>query len=206
MVAGAISKQLLVQTNNIADQLIRAEIIKAIALGLQDAAINGDGSGATPTGILATNGIGSVVGGATGAAPTWGNIVDLESAILSKNVIGNIAYLTNNKVSGKLKQTLRAANVSGFILEGGYTNGSKLLTTNAIPSNLTKSTSVGVCSALIAGVWSELFMGMWGGLDILVDPYTRADYGEIKLVLNQFADVALRNAEAFSAMKDVLTA
>jgi hypothetical protein len=48
-------------------------------------------------------------------------------------------------------------------------------------------------------------MGMWGGLDIIVDPFTRADYNEIKLVLNQFADVALRNPESFAAMKDALT-
>ena len=206
MIGGAISKQLLVQTNNVAEQLVRDEIIKAMSLGLQDAAINGDGSSNNPTGILATAGIGAVVGGVNGALPTWGNIVDLESAILSKNAQGTIGYLSNAKVTGIFKQTLRAVNVSGFILEGGYTNGGKMAITNAVPSNLTKGTANAICSALIAGIWSELFIGMWGGLDILVDPYTRADYGEIKLVLNQFADVALRNPESFAAMKDVLTA
>ncbi len=205
MVAGAISKQTLVQTNNVADRLIRDEIIKAISLGLQAAAINGGGTPA-PTGILNTSGIGSVVGGTNGLIPTWGNIVDLESAILAANAQGNIAYLTNSKVTGKLKQTLQAAGVPGFIMNGGYTNGSKVYITNAVPSNLTKGTSVGVCSAIIAGIWSDLFIGMWGGLDLVVDPYTRADYNEIKLVLNQFADIACRNPESFAAMKDALTA
>ena len=205
MVGGAITKQLLVQTNNVAEKLIRYEIIQSIARGLQDAAINGSGVGAIPTGILATVGIGSVVGGVNGLVPTYGNIVDLETAITSKNAFGNIAYLSNCKVAGKLKQTLRAPATSGFILDNGITNGSPFVTTNAVPSNLTKGTSAGVCSAIIAGVWSELFIGMWGGLDILVDPYTRADYGEIKMVLNQFADVALRNPESFSAMLDALT-
>lgn len=205
MVAGAISKQLLVQTNNIADRLIRDEIVKAIALGLEAAAINGAGAPA-PTGILNTSGIGSVAGGTNGLAPAWSHIVDLESAISIANGMQNISYLTNSKVVGKLKQTLKASGVAGYILENGNTNGFPLFATNAVPSNLTKGTSSGVCSAIIAGDFSELFMGMWGGLDLVVDPYTRADYNEVKLVLNQFADVALRNAESFAAMKDALTA
>lgn len=206
MVAGAISKQTLVQTNNIADKLIRDELISAISHGIQLAAINGAGAPA-PTGILGTAGIGAVVGGDNGLAAAWSHIVDLESKVLAANAPkGNIAYLTNSKVNGKLKQTLQAAGVPGFIVNGGYTNGSKMFVSNAVPSNLTKGTSEGVCSAIIAGVWSELFIGMWGGLDLVVDPYTRADYNEIKLVLNQFADVACRNAASFAAMKDVLTA
>lgn len=206
MVAGAISKQTLVQTNNIADKLIRDELINAISQGLQNAAINGAGAPA-PTGILGTSGIGAVIGGDNGLAPTWGHIVDLEGKILAANAPqGSIAYLTNSKVVSKLKQTLQAAGVPGFIMSGGYTNGAKVFTTNAVPSTLTKGTSVSVCSAIIAGIWSELFIGLWGGLDLTVDPYTRADYNEIKLVLNQFADVACRNAESFAAMKDALTA
>lgn len=207
MCAGALSKQTLVQTAGIAEMLIRDEIIRAIAGGIEAAAINGAG-GAAPTGILGTTSIGSVAGGADGLAPAWSHIVDLESKITAANQAGDIAYLTNSKVVGKLKQTLKAANVSGYILENGMMNGAKCLATNAVPSNLTKGAGagVGVCSAIIAGVWSELFMGMWGGLDMVVDPFTRADYNEVKLVLNQFADVAVRNPVSFSAMKDALTA
>jgi HK97 family phage major capsid protein len=208
MVAGAISKHLLVQTNNIADQLVRNELIKALSQGIQLAAINGSGVAPVPTGILNTTGIGSVVGGTNGAKPTWGNIVDLETQILQDNVVGEIAYLTNSKVSGYLKQTLKSSGVAGYILENGQMNGCKVAVTNTVPSNLTKgeTTGVEVCSTIIAGVWSELFIGMWGGLDMIVDPYTRADYGEIKLVFDQFADIALRNPESFAAMKDALTA
>ena len=207
MVAGALSKMLLVQTNNVAEMLVRDEIVKAIALGIEAAAINGPGT-AAPTGILGTSGIGSVAGGADGLAPAWSHIVDLEGKILAANASGNISYLTNSKVMAKLKQTLKASNVSGYIVEGGMTNGAKILSTNAVPSDLTKGAGagVGVCSAIIAGDFSELFIGMWGGLDLVVDPFTRADYNEVKLVMNQFADVALRNAASFAAMKDALTA
>lgn len=203
MVAGAITKQLLAQTAGTADKLINMEMLNAIAQGIQAAAINGAGTPA-PTGILNTAGIGSVVGGTDGAIPTWGNIVNLESEIANDNAdMNTLAYLTNTKVRGVLKQTLKASGVAGYIWDGQGMNGYKAFVSNVVPSTLTKGQS-SVASAIILGAWSELFIGLWGGLDIVVDPYSRADYNEVKLVFNQFADVALRNAESFAAMKDAL--
>ena len=204
MVAGAISKMLLNQTGYVADQLIRNELVAAIALGIEAAAINGAGAPA-PTGILNIGGIGSEAGGTNGLAPVWANMVNLESCITTNNVAGTIGYLTNAKVAGKLKQTLKSANVAGYIMEGGQSNGASVAITNAVPSNLVKGTSGATCSAIIAGIWSNLFIGMWGGLDMIVDPYTGATANEVKLVFNQFADVALRQPTAFAAMKDALT-
>ncbi len=205
MVAGALSKQLLVQTANVAEMMIRDELIAALAQGIQNAAINGSGTGAEPIGILNTSGIGSVALGTDGAAIDWANIVKLETEIAQDNVIGDIAYLTNAKVRGKLKTTLKSTGVAGYIWENNEVNGYRAAMTNAVPSNLTKGTGTGL-SAIIAGVWNQLFIGMWGGLDIVVDQFTRADYNEIKLVFSEFADVELRNNETFSASKDVLTA
>lgn len=206
MIAGAISNQLLKQTNGIAENILRNDLIMSIAAGIQLAAINGSGSDA-PTGILNTSGIGSVAMGTNGAVPTWGKIVDLETSIADNNAqLGQISYLTNSKVRGYLKQTLKANGVAGYMMEGNNLNGYQTAVTNAVPSNLTKGESGAVCSAIIAGVFSEMFIGMWGGLDVIVDQYTRADYNETKLVFNQFADIALRNAKSFAAIKDALTA
>jgi len=203
MCAGAISKQLLVQTDSVAEQLIRNELVSALAQGIQNAAINGSGTGAEPTGILNTAGIGSVTLGDNGGTLAWKNLVDLETAIYDKKVIGDIAYLTNPKVRGFLKTTLKNAGVSGFLWENNEINGCKANVTTAMPSTLTKGTGTGL-SSLIAGAWSNLYIGMWGGMDIVVDPYTRSEYNELKLVFNEFADVALRNPEAFSAVKDII--
>jgi HK97 family phage major capsid protein len=205
MVAGAISKQLLVQTAGVAETLVRNELIAAMAQGLQSAAINGAG-GTAPTGILNTVGIGAVAGGTDGLIPTWGNVVDLESEVAIDNaVFMNPGYLTNAKVRGKLKQTLKANGVSGYIWDGEGVNGYKAHVTNGVPSNLVKGGSGAVCSAIIFGYFSELFIGMWGGLDLVVDPYTLKKRNELEIVFNQFADVALRNPESFAAMKDALT-
>ena len=46
------------------------------------------------------------------------------------------------------------------------------MVSNNVPSNLTKGSSSGVCSALIYGNFSDLLIGLFGDSEILVDPYS----------------------------------
>ena len=109
--------------------------------------------------------------------------------------------------SGKLKTTSKVSGQNGFIFEAGETplNGYRAGVTNQVPSNLTKGTANGICSALIFGNWADLVIGQWGALDIMVDPYTGSASGTVRVVALQDADIAVRNAASFAAMKDALT-
>jgi len=53
---------------------------------------------------------------------------------------------------------------------------------NQVPSTLTKGDAVGVCSAIIYGNWADLIIAQWGMLDIIVDPYTASNRGQLKLL------------------------
>ena len=117
-----------------------------------------------------------------------------------------MGYLTNAKVRGKLKTTSKVSGQNGFIWEDGMLNGYKASVSNQVPSNLTKGTSSGVCSAIIFGNWSDLIIGQWGTLDLMVDPYSGSTSGTVRVVALQDVDIAVRNAVSFSAMLDALTA
>lgn len=206
-IAGALSKKLIMQASPDAQQLVQNGLLNAMARGIQNAAINGSGSGANPTGILNTAGIGSVAMGTDGGALDWQSIVDLEKEIAIDNALmGNLSYLTNAKVTSKMKTTLRAAGISGYLMDGGMSNGYKVGVTNAVPSNLVKGGSGAVCSALILGAWDKLLIGLFGGMDIVTDPYSYAGKNELAIWINQYADVALENAAYFAAIKDITTA
>lgn len=204
-----ISKQLLLQSSPDVERMLRDDLATALAVAIDTAGIAGTGSGGQPTGITATSGIGSVAGGANGLAPTWAHIVALESAVGVANAdVGKLHYLTNAAVRGKLKSTAKVSSTDSRMiwdndnLLNGYVPG----ITNSVPSNLTKGSSSGVCSAILFGNFDDLIIAQFGGLDLVVDGVTLATTGMVRVVANTFADVGVRRAASFAAMLDALTA
>lgn len=204
-----ISRKLLLQSSIDVEAFVRRDLATTLALAIDKAALHGTGSNNQPTGIASTSGIGSVVGGTNGAAPTWEHIVKLETEVAIDNAdVGALAYMTNAKVRGKLKATPRTPTYGDIMVwEGNNTplNGYPAYVTNQVRSDLDKGTSTGVCSAIVFGNWNDLLIGMWGGLDILVDPYTGGTSGTWRVVAFQDVDIAVRYPESFAAMLDALT-
>jgi len=207
-----ISKQLLLQSNEDVEAMIRSDIGTALALAMENGALNGTGSGNTPVGLLHSSAgidVTSVVGGTDGAAPDWADIIGLETAVATLNAdINNLGYLTNPKVRGKLKTTSKAGTEAMFVWENGSTplNGYRAEVTTQVPSNGSKGGSTGVTSSILFGNWDDLIVAMWGGLDITVNPYVKDIDGLVRITANTFYDTAIRRVASFAAMKDALTA
>lgn len=204
-----LSRKFMLQSSLSAEQFARNELLQAMMLGIDLAAINGSGTSNQPTGILNTSGIGAVAIGTNGGSLTWQHIVALETSIAAANAdLGNLAYLTNTKVRGALKTTLKSEGVSGYIWQDGDTplNGYRCAVSNQVPSNLTKGSAAGKCSPLIFGNWADLMIAHWGVLDVIVDPYTKGRQGAVVITVLQDVDIAVRNAESFAAVKDIVTA
>jgi HK97 family phage major capsid protein len=202
-----ISRKLLLQSSLDIESFVRNDLATIVGLGMQAQAIKGGGSNEA-VGILATAGIGSVVGGTNGLAPTWKNIVDLETAVAVANAdIGTLGYLTNAVVRGALKNTVKLSNtIAAPVWVDGSTplNGYQAAVTNAVPSNGTKGTGTAL-SSIIFGNFADLMFGIWGGLELQVDPFSAGDSGSIVVRAFQDFDIAVRHAESFSAMTDAIT-
>jgi len=207
------SRRLLLHSSIDIEGFVRADLAMTIAQAILTAAINGSGSSNQPTGILNVNGIGSVAMGTNGAAPTYDSLVDLETAVATANAdVGNLAFLTNSKVRGKLRKTQMFASTNGMPVWGkgretglGDVMGYDAYVTNAVPSNLVKGDSTAICSAAVFGNWADLLIGMWGGLDVMLDPYTGGTAGTKRVVALQDLDIATRRVASFAAVKDYLT-
>ncbi len=206
-----ISRKLIKQAAPSVEQFVRNDIARTIALGIDYAGLHGNHSDDAnqPDGVAATSGIGSVVGGTNGAAPDWADIVDLETEVGQDNADnGALAYITNAKVRGKLKKTMRTATYGDIpVWSGGAQplNDYAAYVTNQVRSNLTKGSS-SVASAIFFGNWADLIIGMWGELDMLVDPYSLSTSGSVRIVAFQDVDFGVRHAQSFAAMLDALTA
>lgn len=205
-IIGAFSKDLLRQTSIDVEQIVWNKIQQAHAELLESAAIAGTGSSNQPTGILSTSGIGSVAIGTNGGPITWAKVVELETKVNAANGNrGKLAYLTNAKVIGDLKTIERASNTARFLLEGDRINGYPIEWTNLVPSNLTKGTSTSKCSAMVFGNFEDLYIGHWGGIDVVVDPFTLAENGDVRIVLNSWDDCVVAEPKSFAAVVDLTT-
>jgi HK97 family phage major capsid protein len=209
-----ISRKLLLQSSLDVEALVRRDIASSLGLAIDLAALNGSGSSNQPRGVLQTSGIGSVVGGTNGAAPTWAHIVELWSDVAVANAdFGTTAYLTNAKVAGRLMTTEKASGTAQFVCPGfpdangiATFGGARAVISNQVPSNLTKGSASGVASAILFGNFADLIVGMWGGLDLTVDTAALATSGGVRVIGLQDVDVAVRQVASFSAMLDALTA
>ena len=204
-----ISRKLAYQSDPSAEAIIRDDLMGAVAAKIEDVCIEGDGSN-EPTGVTKTSGIGSVAIGTNGGAPTWASVTALVKEVEQDNaaLTDNQGFLTNPKVKHKLGGTAKVSSSdSVMILDDPWNTlyGYPVRFTTHVPSDLTKGSTSGSCSAMIFGDWSNLVIGFWSGMDVLVDPYTGGAAGNIRILVHQDLDVGVRHAQSFAACLDYTT-
>ena len=207
-----ISRRLMIQTNNSIDQFILNNMIQSMAVEFERAVINGAGS-TEPTGIL-TQITQTVSLGTAGGAPTYPKLLELIQTVLSsdgRNV--NRRFLTNPKVVSKLKNTTIDSGSGAMIMgynglfqsQMGVIDGYGVSVTANVPSNLAKSTTTGGLSAIVFGDFSQIVTGQFGGVELIVDPYTKARTGQISLTMNSFMDSTVLQPNALGDIVDMTT-
>jgi len=203
-----ISKTILNQTAGFAEAIVKKELEMAIQVALDYAGIAGPGTGGSPTGITGFSSVNSVAMGTDGGTPTRAKLIEMETKIAEDNaIISNMAFLTTPGVRGYLK-SLATDTGSGIFVWGGDNNlvGYRAEASNNVPSTLTKGASIGNCHAIILGCWDQLLIGQWGGIDLIVNPYSRARESVVEIVINSFWDIDAKYEQAFCVMLDAKTA
>jgi len=196
------TRDLLAQSSYAVDQIILNEMIRAHANAVDKAAIQGNGQSGAPTGILSASNVNAVALGTNGAAPTFAKLVEMETAVLDHDAMGDgLSYLFNPKVNGFLKSTPKIEGYPAYMVEDGRVNGYGFEMTTNVPSNLTKGEGSNL-SAIIFGDFRECWIGQWGGLDILLDPFTSEDKRVIKVSAVAYHDILVRRPEVFAKIVD----
>ncbi len=201
------SLQFLRQTTPEVDAKIKREITYSIAEAIDVAAIQGTGTSNQPLGILNDTDITSWIAAATnGVALTRAQILAIETALAEQNVRStNLKWLMNARTAAKLMNTAVDAGSGLFVMQNrAELMGYPVVLTNFL-TNAAKGTATSV-SKVIFGDFSNLYIGLWGGIDLTVDPYTLISAGQIRIVAQAFADVAVFDPAAFTGIKDAVNA
>ena len=195
-----VSKQVMIQSTIDMENFVRRRLNFAIGRALDTAALSGAGSGNEPLGIDLTPNISTVTAG--NAALTWAKTVEFETKIATENAdYGRLGYLFHPAVAGTLKTIKRDIAGNGFIWEGanngtGTVNGYRALTSTLVPG-------AGINYTAYFGNWEELIVAQWGGLDIMVNPYTKAKEATIEVIVNSWWDVGVKHPASFCVATDI---
>lgn len=189
-----ISKRYLIQDAAGAEELLKTDLIAAIAGLLESSALSKLAAVAdtNPAGLLLD--AGSTF---TGAVLGYGDVIDIEAAVDAANALeGNLAYITHPSLKGIMKQTVRVATTdSRMIMEGKELNGYPCHATSNMSSVLaTLNNEYGLAFAN----WRHLLIAQWGGIDLLVDPYTLGSEAQVRIVVNSYWDFLFRHPGALA--------
>jgi HK97 family phage major capsid protein len=180
-----ISRTLLIQSDPSVESVIRDDITKSIAVAIDAAALAGTGSSNQPTGILATTGIGSVSFSSAGA-PTFAEIVSIESAISADNAMGqNMAFVTTPALAGTLKTTTKDSGSGRFVSEDNSIMGYSVNPTSSMTAN-----------TILLGDFSQLMIAQFGAIEVITE--RNAQNGQLTLGLHAAIDIGVRHSESFA--------
>ena len=174
-----ISKQFLAQDSLSAEALIRQDLINAINSKLEATILGAEAGANQPSGLF---------NGVTATSVTdFAGVCDLESNIEDANVIGECKYVMSNKAKAAFRNMAKSAKSTQLVMEGGMIDGTPVLNTSHVEGK-----------NFIYGDFSNLAIGQWGGIDLTVDPYTKAAAGQVRLVINAYFDAKVLRPEAFA--------
>lgn len=175
-----ISKQFLAQDSKSAEALIRQDLVNAINSKLESTILgNASGSTTQPAGLFYGQEVNKIT--------AFSGVTNLEADIEDANVIGECKYIISNKAKAAFRNMPKSAKSTELVMEGGQIDGTEVLNTSHVPGQ-----------GVAYGDWSNLAIGQWGGIDLTVDPYTKAAAGQVRLVINAYFDAKPLRSSAFA--------
>lgn len=194
-----ITRKLLLQSSIDVQGFVTRELVYAIAYALEAAGFNGSGSSGQPTGLVSQ--ITQTVS-FTAGAPTLAKLLEMVATIDEANGnLGPQSFVGKPSIWALLGSTIDWTAVTASDANvGGVTSGKYLLdtVTNTCQGYKFIKSNIAPAKTLLFGDFSQLMLCLWSGTDILVDQYSGATKGALRVVALQDADFIVRQPAAFA--------
>lgn len=196
-----MSRELAQDSVNIS-AILESAFVRAMALELDRAAIFGDGSNDSPTGIINTSGINEVSMGTNGASlSSYDKLLDAIYEMQLDNAADPTAAIMHPRTNIALAKMKTG---DGYpVPRGEILSRVPFLTTTAAPINETQG-SASTASSIVFGDYRMLLLGMREQITIEVDRHVFATTGEVALIAHMRADVQLGHKVSFSRLKGII--
>lgn len=200
-----ITRKMLLASDIDVQAYVWDTLIGDIAGGIQVGCLTGSGTSGEPKGLFkytGSDGVNVVALGATGAAATYANLLEMVAGVNTGNAFASQGFLLSEKGAAKLEGTPKVTGQAFFCLDpaAGTCAGRKYLATSAVPDNLTKSSGTNL-SAMAFAAWEYAVLALFSGVDVFVNPYADDDGGVLISAFQDY-DFGLTRPQAFSLCVD----
>ena len=178
-------KDLLVQGNPDAVNLVIRDLMALIAQKLSITMLKGNAASPAITGLATAAGVQTVTI-ADVAAATWQDMLKFGACVEGLAYTGKLEFIMSASDKQTFKGISKDTGSGRFLCEDNQIDGYAV----AVDGNLASG-------EIFFGDFSNIIVGQWGGLEIMIDPYKYARSGGVEVIASLVADIAVRNPQTF---------
>lgn len=187
-----LSPKFLKQISPAADAFLLELLAKDLAVGVDQAGLNGSGSSGQPRGILQTSGISTCA--SSGASMNYSAVVQAQVDVVTANAAilpEALAYVTTPAVAQLAKGRQRFTSATDPLWAGavheGTVEGARAVSTTLMPTG-----------KLLYGDWSQIVVAEWGVLAIESDPFSKFQTGIVGVRGLYAVDILVLHPQSFT--------
>lgn len=167
-----LSKMLIAQDTLNVESMIRRDLYNALMSKVQKTFLgSAAGTAYKPAGIF------------YGVTPTnitsYKDLCDMEADVADSNIGGEKKYLMSNHAKAALRNMAKSVLTNELVLNNGTVDGTEIVASSDVAE-----------TKYAYGAFDSIVFGSWGDVDLVIDPYTQARKGAIRLVINAYFDWA----------------
>lgn len=167
-----ISKMLIAQDTLNVESMIRRDLYNALMSKVQKTFLgSAAGTAYKPAGIF--------YGVTATDITSYKDLCDMEADVADSNIGGEKKYLMSNHAKATLRNMAKSVLTNKLVLNNGTVDGTEIVTSSDVAEN-----------NYAYGAFDSIVFGSWGDVDLVIDPYTQARKGAIRLVINAYFDWA----------------
>ena len=175
-----ISKMML-ETDSVGiENLVRNLIVEKVSEKIEETVLStSNATATTPAGLLYS-------AEALANVSTYADLCNIEALAEEANINGG-KWIVSPKAKAVLRSMTKGrGNAIASVYLDGEIDGTPVLSTSNVKNN-----------GAVFGDFRDYAVVFWGGSDIIVDPYTLANQGIVRIVLNLYTDMKALRATSF---------
>ena len=187
VIRASFSRMLLATSTPSVESIVTRDMSTALSETIDAALLSGPGTGNAPKGILSQG----VALAEADYANLWAALAGAAKAIEDANVDpASIRWLVGPGTAERLRTSFKADGADATDGQFIATDPAGLMGYPVVVSTFCPAQTAVLCA------WNDVILSQWGSADLLIDPYTQAEIGMIRVLLYMLVDVALRHQES----------